>query len=244
MFEPGLDQAAGLRRLFEPARPLLLPLACATGDAADRHAAHELARALARLGHRPLLLDLLGPLQTSAPSGFAVAGASMLQPAVDRDIVRVDARWLLDGGDARDLGRLLDETQRRQRARGQLVDVAVVAAPPLRLADLSAGLTDRLLLLAPGDAGTLPHTYSQIKAIGLAHGLARWLAVFRDAPSRRDALSCHQRLASAATRFLGAAVEFGGTVAFGAFGAQGWDALAGQGMRWAASGSSTRMRLN
>lgn len=258
MFEPGLDQAAGLRRLFVPARPLLLPLACASGDAADRHAALEMARALARLGHRPLLVDLLGDVAAAAPTGFAVGAGGIEDPLgglrapadrgsdrSGRGIVRLDAHWLLAGCDARDLARLLDETQRRELARGHALDVALVAAAPLRLADLCAGLTDRLLLLARGDADALPAVYSQIKAIGLAHGLARWLAVFRNAHSQRDAVSCHRRLADTATRFLGAAIEFGGTVALGAFGAAGWDRLAGEGMRWAASGvSDTNRRLN
>ncbi|MBN9425120.1 MAG: hypothetical protein J0H09_01320, partial [Burkholderiales bacterium] len=202
MFEPGLDQAAGLRRLFVPARPLLLPLACASGDAADRHAAHEMARALARLGHRPLLIDLLGDAATAAPEGFAVGAVGGRRAAAGRGIVRLDAHWLLGGCDAHDLARLLDETQRRELARGHALDVALVAAPTLRLADLCAGLTDRLLLLARSDAESLPAIYSQIKAIGLAHGLGRWLAVFRNAHSQRDAVSCHRRLADTATPFL------------------------------------------
>lgn len=60
MFEGGLDQAFGLRRLFAPRQLLLLGLGCARGDAADQAGVAGLARALSRAGRLPVLIDLLG----------------------------------------------------------------------------------------------------------------------------------------------------------------------------------------
>lgn len=79
MFESGLDQAFGLRRMFA-APPLLLGLGCARGDAADQAGVAGLARALQRAGRRPVLIDLLGERgRRIANAGDLVALAQRLR---------------------------------------------------------------------------------------------------------------------------------------------------------------------
>ncbi len=199
-----MDQAAGLRHLFAPPMPALLPLGCARADERDRACASALAAALRRHGRRPLLLDLTGE------GGHGLLGA---EGAFD------------------DLADLAFSLHRGRAAAGRACDVLLVFADPLRLADLVAGTTDRLLLLADADEASLAHVYAQIKAVGLAHGLTRQVVAFRDTNPGR-ALAAHRRLADTATRFLGTTIEFGGAVSAIAEGALAWDRLAADACRW------------
>lgn len=195
MFEAARDQAAGLRRLFRAPQPSLLPLGCAAGDASDRAGVEAMARALARAGRRPLLVDLLGGARRGRPSSFA----------------RVDADALLpEGAGARDFARFVESLADPAGGGHGAFDVALVAADPLRLADLTAGVVERIVLVARTRGDGLAHTYSQIKAMHLAHGFRAYCTLFLDAGSRAAALASHRRLADTAARFLGAAIEFGG----------------------------------
>ncbi len=196
MFEVARDQAAGLRRLFQPKQPSLLPLGCTVGDASGRAGVEAIAGALARAGRRPLLVDLLGRTNRPPPSSFA----------------RIDADALLpEGAQARDFARFVESLEGSVSDGRGAFDVALVAADPLRLADLTAGLAERIVLVARTRGDGLARTYSQIKAMHLAHGFRAYCTVFLDAGSRAAALASHRRLADTAARFFGAAIEFGGT---------------------------------
>lgn len=202
MFELGQDQASGLRRLFARAPLSLLPVACVEGHAADRIAAVALAEALEAAGRRPVLIDLFG-----------------------------NSRLLDAGSGPADLIELAASLYQHGSARGLACDTIVVAADPLRLADLVAGLTDRMLLITPVDDASLERAYAQVKAVGLAHGLSRHLVAVRGAGSREHALAAYRRLADTAARYLDARVDFGGMV-----GARtddgGWAGLAGEALNW------------
>ncbi|MDT3677587.1 MAG: hypothetical protein ROZ64_01965 [Burkholderiaceae bacterium] len=193
MFEAGRDQAAGLRQLFPSRQPCLLPLGCTPGDARERAGVEAIVRALTRLGRRPLLVDLLGGAAVARRPSYAVIDANAMLPS---------------GANSHELGQLLDALA--QRAPWRSFDVAIVAAEPLRLADLSAGLADRIVLATRAGSDGLTRTYSQIKAMHLAHGFRSYCTVFVDAASQAAAIASHRRLADAAARFLGAAIEFGG----------------------------------
>lgn len=196
MFEAARDQAAGLRRLFRPRQASLLPLGCTVGDASDRAGVEAMARAFVRAGRRPLLVDLLGGAHRAPPSSFA----------------RIDADALLpEGAQAHDFVRFVASLAGPASDDHGAFDVALVAADPLRLADLTAGVADRIVLVARTRGDGLARTYSQIKAMHLAHGFRAYCTVFLDADSRAAALASHRRLADTAARFLGAAIEFGGT---------------------------------
>ena len=150
------------------------------------------------------------------------------------EIVRIDARRLLAAGtDCEDLAVLSRSLRDRALRSGSTYDVIVLAADPLRLADLTAGITDRLLLLARTDAASIARVYAQVKAVGLAHDLARHLVVFQDAPSPEGARGAHRRLAQTADRFLDARVDFGGCVASRAHDDGTWDRVAAGALRWA-----------
>jgi len=194
MFEPSRDQAAGLRRLFGPQPMNLLPLGCTMGNESDRAGVEAMANALARAGRRPLLVDLLGGSRTSRERSFAHIDAGALLP---------------DGAGTSDLTRFFESLGRRTNGTGAF-DVALVAADPLRLADLTVGVAARIVLVARARGEGLARTYSQIKAMHLAHGFRAYCALFLDARSRAAALASHRRLADTAARFLGASIEFGG----------------------------------
>lgn len=221
MFEATRDQAAGLRRLFRPRAMSVMPLGCATGDAVDRAGALQLARALQRAGHRPLLIDLLA---------HGARGGELER--VD-EVGRIGARRLLPAdADSHDLVALIDAARVRARHEDADFDIALVAADPLRLADLTARLTDRIVLLARGESDALARVYSQIKALHLAHGITDYFTTFRDAGSRASALASHRRLAETAARFLGAAIQFGGVVGAAQRDTRCWDRLASDAIRW------------
>lgn len=197
MFDVARDQAAGLRRLFRPQQPRLLPLGCTAGEAADRAGIEAVACALARAGRRPLLVDLLG-------------GAA--RRASESSFARIDADALLpEGAGAGELARFVASLAGPGDDGRRGFDVALVAADPLRLADLAAGVAERIVLVARTRGDGLARTYSQIKAMHLAHGFHAYCTLFLDAGSRAAALASHRRLADTAARFLGAAIEFGGT---------------------------------
>ncbi len=239
MFEPIRDQAAGLRRLFRPRGLSLLPLGCTTGDALDRAGATQLARALQRAGRRPLVIDLLGDLDRRSDRSGAMPAPGAGAPARDdiehvEGVERIDAHRLLPAGaDGQELKRLTDALRARAMRAGADFDIALIAADPLRLADLMVGLTDRIVLLARGESDALARVYSQIKALHLAHGLTDYFTTFRDSGSRANALASHRRLADTAARFLGAAIEFGGVVGAAQRDSRCWDRLAVDAMRWA-----------
>ncbi len=225
MFEASRDQAAGLRQLFRPRPWTIVPLGCTTGDASDRASVEEMARALARTGCRPVLVDLL--------DRSSVRGA--------RPFEAIDAHRLLpEGTGAREFARFADALRVRTASTGEACDVALVAADPLRLADLTAGIADRIVLVARARGEGLARTYSQIKAMHLAYGLSDYFTVFLDVGSRAAALASHRRLADTAARFLGADIEFGGVVGSPAAGGTlvaardttGWDRFAENALRW------------
>lgn len=193
MFEPARDQAAGLRGLFHAGVPALLPLGCTSGDAAERRAVTALVQALAQAGRRPLLLDLLGD---AAPCGA---------------FAHLDAGRVLGHGAGAD--DLVELTRALCAGVAGGYDVVVVAADPLRLADLTAGVARRIVLVGSARHSRLARVYAQVKALHLAHGLGDYVTAFLDAETPARALAWHRRLAGAAARFLGVAVEFGGVLA-------------------------------
>ena len=73
MFEPAADQADGLRRLFTPREPSVIPMACCAPAAACRGYAALLAHKLRRDGMTPVLFDRLdlghdlGDVEAHAP---------------------------------------------------------------------------------------------------------------------------------------------------------------------------------
>lgn len=229
MFERGLDQALGLRRLFAPRPLLLLGLGCARGDASDRAGVGALAHALQRAGRRPVLIDLLGE------HGRRIgAGGCGEWPSAGRAIDRIDACEALgEGATAHDLVALVTRLRGQGPQPGAEPDVALVMADPLRLADVAAALNDRIVLFSPGDASSLARLYAQVKAVRLAHGVTRYVAAFRDARSRQGALDAHRRLADTAARFLGAAIEFGGLIPLPDRDLRAWDRFAADAIGWA-----------
>lgn len=60
MFDTVADQADGLRRLFSPREPSLIPIGCCAPAASCRHYGAALIERLGRSGFTPLMFDRLG----------------------------------------------------------------------------------------------------------------------------------------------------------------------------------------
>ncbi len=124
MFETVVDQADGLRRLFTPREPAVIPVGCCAGtDACLRQAGVILAK-LAGRGHVPRLFDRLdldhdlGEVQAHAP--------------VDRLLILDHplrlARWLDERAPAGGAAMLLMLTHRAEALPGQYATVKSIAA--------------------------------------------------------------------------------------------------------------------
>ncbi len=124
MFETVADQADGLRRLFTPREPAVIPVGCCAGADACRRQAEVILAKLARRGHVPRLFDRLeldhdlGEVQAHAP----VDRLLMLDHPVRL------ARWLDERAPAGGAAMLLMLTHRAQALPGQYATVKSIAA--------------------------------------------------------------------------------------------------------------------
>lgn len=215
MFEAGLDQASGLRRLFGGAGRLPVPvlaLGCGLADRSRHSAALAMAEALVRAGWNPLILDLLGPPDRSESDPSSSRLPRIRGP---------EAATILAGGN--DLHEVADSPWTR---RSSGFDVLLAVADPLHLARVAAGTIDRMAMLAGADPVSLARAYAQIKVAALDHGVSEFVVAFPAGGCRDSTLAAHERLARAASRFVGARVAFGGFVAPDGRAREGWDRLA------------------
>ncbi len=124
MFETVTDQADGLRRLFTPREPAVIPVGCCARQEACRREAGLILAALARRGHVPRLFDRLeldhdlGEVQAHAP----VDRLLMLDHPVRL------ARWLEERTPAGDTAMLLMLTHRPEALPGQYATIKSIAA--------------------------------------------------------------------------------------------------------------------
>lgn len=219
MFEASQDQAAGLRRLFGPRNVRVLPLVTPEGAGDQALFAVNLAAALARLGQRALLLDgergqvvpLLG-LKARYDLIHLVRG--------DRSFhhVALPARegfWVMPAH--RGLTEMAKRCVPAEDLYGgfggldQAFDVVLACGSASTLGPLLAGAPE-VSLVCGTEAWQVAMTYSQIKLLNSEFGVRQFRVAYCRATSAAAAAAAHERLASAAARFLGVQVMFGGVV--------------------------------
>jgi flagellar biosynthesis protein FlhG len=221
VLEGGLDQAAGLRRLFARRALRVLPLAGGDESRAEPAFVLNLAAALARAGWRPIVVDgqrrglsarLAGEpaleladllegqrsfesVVIRSPEGFSVLPAACGLAQVASDPAAADAMF---GAIA---------------AVRDGYDIALVHANPATLGALLGGHQAEPAVVCGPAERDLTAAYARLKALATGHGFSRFRVVFDRAPSPVISAQRHRRLAEVADRFLSAAVAYGGAVA-------------------------------
>jgi hypothetical protein len=224
MFEPGHDQASGLRRLFKPRALRLLPVAVDPQPSVSAAFALNLAAALVRSGWNPIVLDAhrqgVGSL-FGLDSGYELddlmAGRCSFSQAMRRSPEGVAVLMARRG-----LGSIAADPRTAEAVFSALAslsgafDVALLHAPAATLGALLCEQEAETALLCGPDDRDLTDTYARLKSMVNDHHLSRFRVVFDGTHSPADAASRHRRLAAAAARFLDVSVLFGGSMGKGA----------------------------
>ena len=202
------DQAQGLRRLFARTSVRVVALVAAEPEPFVAFAA-ALAAAMARLGHRPVLLDAdrarLAPalgLRARYDLLHVMRGDCGIEAALCPDPVRGFA--LLPAARGLDALTGRDDVAQLFGAFGRLrpaFDTALVAAPAERLVRvLGAGIEP--LVLAATDPAGVQAAWRQVSALHQHHGLRRVRVAWCQAGAH-SAVRAHGLLAEALARHLG-----------------------------------------
>ncbi len=220
MFESRRDQAWGLRQLFKRRHLRLLPVMVDVGDLQHCAFVANLAAALTRIGRQTVLLDgeraLIAPalgLKARYDLLHALTGETSLQDVTMR---AAEGFWVVPA--ARALGRLSREggaVESLLTGFGQLsepIDTVLLCAGATTLAPLIAHQGKETALICGTGPQEVAAAYARMKTLRTDFGFTEFRAIYHRASSPADAAACHERLASAAERFLGAQVRFGGAV--------------------------------
>ena len=211
------DQATGLRRLF--ARDSLQVLSVAgTQDAAATAVTLNLAAALARLGHRLLVLDLT---HGEASNALGLRARYDLAHALRGD--KTMAQVLIGGEHGVTVlpaARGLETIARRGACWRQTLmqmfeqadqsfDVWLVngVAPPVAVNG------SPLMVIAP-TREAITGAYARIKALARAHGQREFRIVVDRAASESAALSAYKSIATTSKHFLSARLDYCGYLPF------------------------------
>lgn len=200
MFEPGQDQASGLRLLLRLPPLRVLPVTGAGDPQALAQVAAGIAGASGRGGCRTLLVGA----GNASPPGPEGTGAAVRRVALPSRL-QIAAKA---GGAAAWIEELPIEH------RG--FELAVVAAPDALLGPMLARLRPETLVLCGPLREDLADAYAQIKRLARGHGFQRFRLLFAGLPDAPLALRRQRRLAGVALSHLGVEVGYAGAVVLGA----------------------------
>jgi flagellar biosynthesis protein FlhG len=220
MFEARHDQAMGLRRLFGTPGIRVLPFACGAQPGGSAGFVLNLAAALYRLGRRPIVLD--GDRGLLAPTlGLRARYDLVHLLAGEREFEDVAMR-AIEGFSVMPAARGLSELVRNGSCGRALFtgfarladpfDTILLCADPGMLAPLIGSQAGEAALVSGTDPRAIADAYARIKALRTVYGQDRFRIFYHRAASPSAAADSHERIASTASRFLGAAVAFGGVI--------------------------------
>jgi len=211
------DQATGLRRLFAKQGLSTLSVAGA-GGAGTTAVSLNLAVALARLGHRILLLDRT---KGEAPTALGLKARYELAHVLDGDKPLAEVLLRAPEGicvlpAARGLDRVVergaswrDTLQSLLTTPAQSFDVWLVNGLPPAALGREPSYPEVLLVIAP-TAEAITGAYAQMKALSRAHGRRDFRIVVNHARSESAALSTFTSVAETAHRYLSARLDYCG----------------------------------
>lgn len=205
MFEPGQDQASGLRQLLRQPPLRLLPVV-GSGPVQDAAVlAVELAVAFRDGGYRTLLVD---DGQWAAADGPDLPAAQ--RPDESARVLRLALpRRLCSGRPDAGAAAWLQEQMIAHRG----FDLAVLALPEALVGPMLSRLAPETLVLCGPREEDLAGTYALVKRLARRDGLSRFRVLFTCMADRALAIRRQRRLAGVASRYLSVDVGLAGVLA-------------------------------
>ena len=219
MFE--VDQAAGLRRLFD--RKQLRVIVLGGAGAAKASVVVNLAVALTEQGRRVMLMDGSAGEVVSALGltcryelSHVIAGDKRLTEVLLTGPKRIQVLPATRGLDQLDM-LAADEARRLRHEFFHLqhpIDTLIVNARPLgsgRALDAFQGRA-KVLMVACGGAASITAAYGEMKALKLANSMTEFDIVIGGIEDAQDATSVYTNIAEVAHRFLDAKLNLRGFI--------------------------------
>jgi hypothetical protein len=213
MFEPGQDQASGLRQLLQSPPLRVLPVIGGGAGHTAAAVAEGIARAFARHGCRTLLVGAerpgwFGDEDEAWASGTGAGGAAATAAAVAAvRQVPLPPRFL-GSGSAAGAAAWVEALPIAHRG----YELAVLAAPEALLGPMLARLQPETLVLCGPLREDLAGAYALVKRLARGHGFGRFRLLFTGLADPALALRRQRRLAGVASRYLGVEVGFAGAL--------------------------------
>jgi flagellar biosynthesis protein FlhG len=221
MLDGTMDQAAGLREMFEPPPGLaVISMATARNGAGFHSLVTNIAACFARLGQRVIVIDA-GTKGTADVLGVRIKHdlANLLSGEYEfHDVVVQSAEgpYLLKArkGIAQFVNTAGDPVELFLgfRRLQEPFDVAILAGPGPEVAAMTRGQDDMVFVTNPeGDA--LTATYAEIKRAYIEHEQHAFRVLINRVDDERAGFAAFRRLAQTARRFLGVSIDYGGSIA-------------------------------
>ena len=220
MFDGARDQATGLREMFEqPPALAVVPVTAARRGMGLRSLVVNLAAGCARAGQRVVVIDA-GPAGTAQALGLHTPYdlASLL--AGDREFEDVvvqssEGPYILKA--QKGLPAYIDAAGDPEalflgfRRLEEPFDVAILAGHTHEVAAMTRN-EDDLVFVTSADAEALTATYTEIKRAHADHEQLAFRVLVNRVDNDNDGLVAFKRLATTARKFLGASIEYGGSI--------------------------------
>lgn len=216
--DTGVHQAAGLATLTlgtATAGTRVIAVTSAQAQSGRTWVTMQIARAAARLGWRPIVIDAVAPRVVTALGGHVATRAARSLELLDvldaraplhEAVVRVGAIRLLDA--RRGLAALGDQGPQFLRALAMLRDapsLVIVHTPDAQAAATMIGDAGAMLMVSRADPIAMQATYATLKRLAVRPGVAWHVAFNRAAPDQ--AARAFSMLRNVAQQFLGTRIE-------------------------------------
>lgn len=223
MRKDGLDQAAGLRRMFSRGGVRFVAVVGATGGTGKTSTVVNVACALAQEGREVLLVDAhRGP--GSVADQLGIEGALDLDAALRgghpmRSSVAPgpDGVWHMPAADG--LARIarMDEGQRRRALAAvaefaRPMDVVLFDVGACESADAVGAVADDVVVVLPAGAEGVTDGYALVKRLKFASARTHFSVVVNRVATERSARAIFDNVSRVANRYLGVTLGYAGHV--------------------------------
>jgi flagellar biosynthesis protein FlhG len=220
MFDAVIDQASGLREMFEPPPGLsVVSLAYTRRGMGFRTLVINIAAACAKLGQKVIIVDV-GPAGTARALGMRLkydlanllSGERQVQEVATKApegffVMNAQKGMRSFVANAGDPAELLLGLQRPKAP----FDVAILAGHVAEVAAITDNRDD-LIFISNADADALTATYAQIKNAHTEHEQAAFRVLINRVDNEAEGIAAFRRIAGTARKFLGVHIEYGGSI--------------------------------
>jgi flagellar biosynthesis protein FlhG len=220
MFDAAIDQAAGLREMFEsPPGLAVVSMAATRRGMGFRTLVTSIAAGYAKLGQKVIIIDS-GAAGTARALGMRLKHDLANLLSGERQIQEVAAKttegffvmsakkgipaFVASESDPAEL--LLGLRRLREP-----FDVALLAGEVAEVAAMTSDQDD-LIFVTNADADALTATYAEIKRAHTGHGQTAFRVLINRVDGEREGIAAFKRMADTARKFLGVSIEYGGSI--------------------------------